>query len=159
MTAAATLHRLEEAGVEIVVQGDQLRLRGQKPADDLLAEARTRKVEIIQLLAERDARDTAAERAAIQEEPPAPQPAPEPRRLIDGLLSAGLQRPPSWPDPAARPAPGAWCGCCGRFDPRQGGRWWRDLRNEWDGGAPGWCCATCHPPDHLAPDQYETVRS
>lgn len=92
-------------------------------------------------------------------EPPAPRPYPKHRRLVDGLLQSGLQRPPSWADPAARPPPGAWCGCCGRFDPRKGGRWWRDLRGERKGGAPGWACATCHPPDHLTPGEHEAVRT
>jgi hypothetical protein len=73
------------------------------------------------------------------------------QRTVDELAEAGLlsplpqeqddmQRPPSWSRPKDVPPPGAWCGCCGRFD-RSGGRWWREAE------APsGWCCWTCHPP-------------
>jgi len=39
-------------------------------------------------------------------------------------------------------AAGGWCTCW------YGTRWWTKR------GAPyGWCCGTCHPPDHLKPEQ------
>jgi hypothetical protein len=42
----------------------------------------------------------------------------------------------SWADPTL-PQPGAWCRAC------HGTRWWTE-RHE----PKGWCCMTCHPPDH-----------
>jgi hypothetical protein len=87
-----------------------------------------------------------AEREAIQSEYPATLPAREHRRLVSGYLAAGLQRPPSWANPSAVPMQGAWCSCCSRHE-QAGGRWWREAVNP-----SGWCCWTCHPPDHLSPD-------
>jgi hypothetical protein len=60
------------------------------------------------------------------------------RQIADGCYRAALQRPPSWwRAETHRPPPGATCSCC------HGLRWWsRDRR--------GWCCWTCHPPDHSA---------
>ena len=55
-----------------------------------------------------------------------------------GPGAPSLQHAPSTSE-AYPPAPGAWCTCC------WGTRWWTKR------GAPyGWCCGTCHPPDHLA---------
>jgi hypothetical protein len=49
-----------------------------------------------------------------------------------------VQRPVSWADPMDRPTPGSFCSCC------RSHRWWCENH------APtGWCCWTCHPPDHL----------
>jgi hypothetical protein len=62
------------------------------------------------------------------------------REMADGYLRAALRRPPSWRRAEAHmPTPGTTCSCCG------GRQWWS--RDEL-----GWCCATCHPPDHLASD-------
>ncbi len=80
-------------------------------------------------------------------------PETEHQRATGGLLRAALMRPASWSErPDCRPAPGAWCGCCGRTPPAYGGRWWQERE------APkGWRCWTCHPPDHLKPDQVREV--
>jgi len=58
--------------------------------------------------------------------------------MVDGLLRAARQRPPSWADPAALPSRGCICSCC------KGQRWWceREVPK-------GWRCWTCHPPVHL----------
>ena len=58
-----------------------------------------------------------------------------------------LQRYPSTAEEAV-PTPGAWCSCC------WGTRWWRDRRRSY-----GWCCARCHPPDHLTPEQIRNLRT
>jgi hypothetical protein len=73
-------------------------------------------------------------------------PEAEHRAALGGLMRAALMRPPSWPNATYRPTPGAWCGCCGRNPPAEGGRWWQEAE------APkGWRCATCYPPpSHLA---------
>jgi hypothetical protein len=69
------------------------------------------------------------------------------RAIADGYLRAALQRPPSWwRTEAHRPTPGATCSCC------HGQRWWSR-----DGC--GWCCCTCHPPDHLAVSAVTEVRT
>jgi hypothetical protein len=77
----------------------------------------------------------------------------EHQRATGGLLRAALMRPASWSErPDCHPASGAWCGCCGRNPPAYGGRWWQERE------APkGWRCFTCHPPDHLKPDQVREV--
>jgi hypothetical protein len=64
---------------------------------------------------------------------------------LAGFLDAGLARPPAWSESESIPPPGAWCTCCGRTE-RRSGRWWRERDR-----ASGWCCRTCHPPDHLPP--------
>jgi hypothetical protein len=56
------------------------------------------------------------------------------------------ERPPSlarMPSDASLtpPLPGAWCRAC------HGTRWWTERH-----GPRGWCCLTCHPPDHLPAD-------
>jgi hypothetical protein len=80
-------------------------------------------------------------------------PGDEHQHATGGLLRAALMRPASWTErPDCRPAPGAWCGCCGRIPPAYGGRWWQERE------APkGWRCWTCHPPDHLKPAKYLVV--
>lgn len=70
-----------------------------------------------------------------------------PAGAIDALGGVGPSLPTSWCDPAKAPPPGGWCCTCGRFE-RRGGRWWRE-RDE----PTGWTCVTCHPPDHLRPEQ------
>jgi hypothetical protein len=64
------------------------------------------------------------------------------------LYSASLdpQRPVSWADTADMPVPGCFCSCC------RSRRWWTDTRN-----SRGWCCWTCHPPDHLSADAITEV--
>jgi hypothetical protein len=79
---------------------------------------------------------------------------------VDGLRLAALQRPPSWSEQEDAPPRGAWCGCCGRHRPGDGGRWWapRYPRTDGTGTGPGWCCSRCHPPAHLTPaDILEAV--
>lgn len=80
-------------------------------------------------------------------------PEKEHQRATGGMLRAALMRPASWTErPDCRPAPGAWCGCCGRIPPAYGGRWWQERE------APkGWRCWTCHPPDHLKPQDVREV--
>jgi hypothetical protein len=75
----------------------------------------------------------------------------EHQRATGGLLRAALMRPASWSErPDCRPAPGAWCGCCGRSPPTYGGRWWQERE------APkGWRCFTCIPP---APSSLRDIR-
>lgn len=82
-----------------------------------------------------------------------PTPEEEHQQAIGGILRAALMRPASWTErPDCRPPPGAWCGCCGRTPPADGGTWWQERE------APkGWRCFTCHPPDHLAPARYLLV--
>jgi hypothetical protein len=71
------------------------------------------------------------------------------RQIVDGYLGAALRRPPSWwRAEGHRPTPGASCSCC------TGQRWWSKLEDQ-----RGWCCCTCHPPDHLAPDAVTEVRT
>ena len=103
----------------------------------------------------------AAERAEIQAVREAEaradypiKPVGEHRAHIAALRLSSLQRPPSWVDVTSTPPPGAWCGCCGRHTPQDGGRWWREAQ------APtGWRCWPCHPPLHLAPGDIHEVRT
>ena len=60
---------------------------------------------------------------------------------MSGQGAPSLQRYPSTAD-TAPPTPGAWCSSC------FGTRWWTE-RHE----PKGWRCGTCHPPDHLKPEQ------
>ena len=60
---------------------------------------------------------------------------------MSGQGAPSLQRYPSTAD-TAPPTPGAWCSSC------FGTRWWTERREP-----KGWRCATCHPPDHLKPEQ------
>jgi len=134
LTAAALLARAHAAGLIVVAEGDNLRLRGPlEPPADLLVELRAHKAEVLALLGE-------AVRTAAQIQL---QPRPKPVDAPDGLQRAAMQRPPSWADPTARPSRGCYCSCC------HGRRWWGDPR--------GWRCWTCHPPDHLPPDAVMEV--
>jgi hypothetical protein len=98
-----------------------------------------------------DAADLAHEAAAIQAAREAEAagaypvlPEVEHRAATAGLTRAALMRPPAWGErPDCRPTPGAWCSCCGRNPPAEGGRWWQEAE------APkGWRCRACYPP-HL----------
>jgi hypothetical protein len=82
-------------------------------------------------------------------------PEEEHQQATGGLLRGALMRPASWTErPDCHPAPGAWCGCCGRSPPAYGGRWWQERE------APkGWRCFTCHPPDHLKPENVREVET
>jgi hypothetical protein len=62
----------------------------------------------------------------------------------DALLP--VKRPVSWADATDEPAPGDFCSCC------KGCRWWRETHKP-----NGWCCWTCHPPDHLPPEGVTEV--
>jgi hypothetical protein len=78
--------------------------------------------------------------------------------LRDGLLIASRMRPPAWPD-TPPPPKGAWCSCCGRSNPKAGGRWWqpRNPRSDGLGLGQGWRCMVCHPPP--AGSDIEEVRT
>jgi hypothetical protein len=89
------------------------------------------------------------ERRAMQEhyaEPPSDRPykPSDADGYRDGLLTAALQRPPSWTAPTP-PTRGCWCSYCGT--PQSGGRWWRPRHPRGDGLAPGegWRCMICRP--------------
>jgi hypothetical protein len=67
----------------------------------------------------------------------------------DGRMQRALllKRPPSWAGPTDLPLRDSSCSCCGL------GRWWSER------DAPtGWRCWTCHPPDHLTPDEVTEFR-
>jgi hypothetical protein len=83
----------------------------------------------------------------------------DPDDYRDGLLLAALQRPPSWSGSTPPPPKGAWCSCCGRSNPKAGGRWWqpRNPRSDGLGLAQGWRCMVCHPPP--AGSDIEEVRT
>jgi hypothetical protein len=59
-----------------------------------------------------------------------------------------VQRPVSWANPMDRPAPGSFCSCC------RSRRWWSETHR-----SSGWCCWTCHPPDHLPLDAVIQIRT
>jgi hypothetical protein len=63
------------------------------------------------------------------------------RRAMSGPGAPSLQRHPSTAG-TALPTPGARCSCC------YGIRWWRARSMSY-----GWCCGSCHPPDHLKSDE------
>lgn len=131
--------------------------------DDVAARAafyRAASERALEALAAPDA-DLAAERSEIQAAREAEargeypiKPEAEHRAHIAALRLSGLQRPPAWADATSTPPPGAWCGCCGRHTPQDGGRWWREAREP-----TGWRCWTCHPPVHLAPGYIHEVRT
>jgi len=109
-----------------------------------------------------DAADVAPEAAAIQATREAEAAGAYPvlseaehRAATGGLMRAALMRPPAWGErPDCRPTPGAWCGCCGRNPPAEGGRWWTESE------APkGWRCCVCFPPTHLLEGRYRIVES
>lgn len=137
-----TLARLEAAGASLRRAPDgSLRLRPTRPLPpDLLAEARTRREELAELVARREEED--AERAAIQAEPEGAGANPERHRAaVAALLVVGLMRPPCWADPASPPPPGAFCARCSHARPGEGGCWWH--------GPSGWTCWGCYPPPAL----------
>jgi hypothetical protein len=57
-----------------------------------------------------------------------------------------VKRPVSWADATDEPTPGNFCSCC------RSRRWWRETHKP-----SGWCCWTCHPPDHLPPEGVTEV--
>jgi hypothetical protein len=106
----------------------------------------------------------AAEREAMlghYSAPPSARPylPSDPDDYRDGLRVAALQRPPSWAGSTPPPPRGAWCSCCGRSNPKAGGRWWRPRNPRTDGLglAQGWRCWRCHPPPD--PTEVEEVRT
>jgi hypothetical protein len=68
------------------------------------------------------------------------------------LARSAHSKPPhipcAWSYPAFEPAKGDWCSCC------RGQRFWRKAEQP-----TGWCCRTCHPPDHLDAEQIIEVRT
>jgi hypothetical protein len=106
--------------------------------------------------------DAAAERAAIQGEPPLPPVgSPERDRLdtrqaetVRGLLEAAMVHPSCFAGEARRPPPaGSFCsGCRGR-------RWWFPARPATDVTGPSahWRCAACRPAVRLQEDQIVEV--
>ena len=93
MNAAAILARVERAGVTVEAKGDRLRLVASAPPPPaLLRDLAGAKAELLALLERRA--DEAAERAAIQAEPPLPAiGTPERDRLEteQRLMLAGLR--------------------------------------------------------------------
>jgi hypothetical protein len=131
MTAAAVLARARAAGVRLRLRPDGgLRVEADAPPSDaLLGELREWRDDIVRLLAAQDRRSGPG--ASFPDVP----------------ADEHEMRPPSWSDPAPPPR-GAWCSCCGRSNPKAGGRWWRPRNPRTDGLglAQGWRCMTCHPP-------------
>lgn len=119
MNAAEALARAEAAGVRLRLRPDRgVRMEAAAPPSaGVLADLRQYREAVVALLLER-------ELAAV---------APFFKEMTNEA------RPPSWSDALDLPAPGAWCGCCGRHS-RSGGRWWCEAVNP-----SGWCCCTCHP--------------
>jgi hypothetical protein len=164
LSAATALARAEAVGVRLRPDGRMHMASASPPPAAVLAELRRHRDGVAALLAAREwaaASPGDSERAAMAAEPELP-PAGSPERerqnrrhriVVAGLLAAGLQRPPAWPDPASVPPPGAWCGCCGRSS-KAGGRWWREAVKP-----TGWRCSTCHPPGHLAPGEVVERRT
>jgi hypothetical protein len=157
MTAAALLARAVASGLTLTANGDRLRWRGPKPTPELVRELAEHKVELLNLLYG-DAPPQEAGTPASQKSV-APEPCPElewtHQRLPghDAHLAGDwqypvLRRPPSWSDPTDEPQVRAACSCCGSR------RWWCETHK-----ASGWCCWTCHPPDHLTAEQVVEVRT
>jgi hypothetical protein len=168
MTAAAVLARAQAAGLRLQVTRDgKVKVQADGPPPDaLLDELREWRDDIARLLTAQGRRsepgtsfpdvlvgnDGDPERQALAQRcaaPPSPRPyLPSDRDdYRDGLRISALMRPSAWPDPAPPPR-GAWCSCCGRSNPKAGGRWWqpRHPRTDGLGLGPGWRCMTCHPP-------------
>lgn len=171
MSAAETLARAEAAGVRLRLRPDGgVRMEAAAPPPaDLLADLRRWRDDVARLLAAREGHPErgpvpagehdAAEAAAMAQHyaaPPNVRPylPSDPDALRDGLLVAGLQRPPAWSNAASVPPRGAWCGCCARYQPESGGRWWRERERP-----SGWRCWTCHPPDHLGMNMLVEVKT
>jgi hypothetical protein len=161
--AAAALARARAAGLRLRLRPDGgLRVEADAPPPaELLDELRQWRDKIASLLAAQDRRpepgglvgdDDDPERQAMAAyysgELSAPSYLPSDRDdYRDGLLLASRMRPPSWTAPTPPPQ-GAWCSCCGRNNPKAGGRWWRPRHPRTDGLGlgPGWRCWRCHPP-------------
>jgi hypothetical protein len=157
MTTAALLARAIASGLTLTAIGDRVRWRGPKPTPELLCELAEHKVELLKLLSGIDPPQDAARPAShisITQEP-----SPEPERadqrfpahdahLVGGWQYQILRRPPSWSAPTDEPQVGAVCSCCGSS------RWWRETHKP-----SGWCCWTCHPPDHLPSEGVTEVRT
>lgn len=156
MTVAALLARAVASGLTLTANADRVRWRGPKPTPELLRELTEHKAELLNLLSGRDpslsGRDPSqgaaspASHISITQEP-----SPEPHQRFPAQDGCAwqypiLRRPPSWSDPADEPQVRAVCSCCGNR------RWWREARKP-----TGWCCSTCHPPDHLGPEQIMEV--
>jgi hypothetical protein len=177
MSAAAVLARAEAAGVRLrLTAGGTVEVEADAPPPAaLLDELRQWRDQIADLLAERDipsepgASDPGVvwndhEREAMVAHYSAPasdrpyRPTdPDPYR--DGLRVAALMRPPSWSGSTPPPPKGAWCSCCGRSNPKAGGRWWqpRHPRKDGTGLGQGWRCWRCHPPPD--PSEVEERRT
>jgi len=104
----------------------------------------------------------AAERGAVETEPPLPPEGSVERSRLDaeqaamvrGLLEASRIRPSCFPGTADRPPPkGSFCSCCGS------GRWWIPTHPKTDGTGPSgdWRCRTCRPPARLRDDQIVEI--
>jgi hypothetical protein len=160
--AARALARAQAVGVQLKLRPDGgLRLQADAPPPpELLAELRRWRDDIARLLAAQDrpsdagglvGSDDDPERRAMlahYAEPPSARPYVPDDPYTAGLLTAALQRPPSWAGSTPPPPRGAWCSCCGRSNPQAGGRWWRprNPRSDGLGLSEGWRCMTCHPP-------------
>jgi hypothetical protein len=136
------LARARAAGLMLRIESGRLAVSGPKPPDNLLAALRAGRDDLIQELSMEACEISPARSPAV----PAPSPA-APTEALDGLRRAALQRPPSWWNREPHTPPkGAWCSCC-------------RLRQWWTRDRLGWCCHTCHPPDGLAPGEFEEVRT
>jgi hypothetical protein len=157
MTTAALLARAAASGLTLTANGDRLRWRGPKPTPELLRELAEHKAELINLLcgdAPPHEVGTPASHKSVAQEPSPGLDRTQQRlsghdaHLVGGWQYPILRRPPSWSDPTDEPQVHAVCSCCGSR------RWWRETHKP-----NGWCCWTCHPPDHLTAGQVVEVRT
>lgn len=158
VTAARSLARAEAMGVRFLLAPDgHVQMHAEvPPPGNVLADLRQHRDGVVGILAARQTKAAEALESGLglnqaDTNRAAPQSSSGSAALSAGdrPLPSSLQCLPSWSDARRVPPPGAWCGCCGRFE-RRGGRWWRERE------APtGWCCWTCHPPVHL--DQHAVV--
>jgi hypothetical protein len=169
MSAAALMARAEAVGMRLRLDGDRVRFTAPKdPPADLLADLRENREAVRLALAARAAPPakaadawglTEGERAAAlaRLETPAMGPAPAPWTATPMPLRTPPRPAEHWSRmpygsergrafAQARRQPGACPTCAGR-------RWWCEV-GEPDAGRR---CNTCHPPDHLKPEDLETI--
>ena len=162
VSAAALIARAEAAGMRLRLEGERVRFTAPaEPPPDLLADLRQHREAVRAALAaratpsreHRDAwgmsdADHAAALARLEAAEPVaatpalPEPPPSPA-LPWWQMDYGAERGRAFV--GAKAARGACPICAGR-------RWWRRAGSD---EAP--TCATCHPPDHLAPEAVRTV--
>jgi hypothetical protein len=157
MTAAALLARAVASGLTLTPNGDRLRWRGPKPTPELLRELAEHKAELLNLLSRGDppqvggspvSHISITEESSFEAEQAYQRFPAHTAHLVGGWQYQILRSPPSWSDPTDEPQVGAVCSCCGSR------RWWREIHKP-----SGWCCWTCHPPDHLPSKGVTEVRT